>query len=185
MPGKTKHFQTLFWTPGWSHAVFAIPQCLFACLDIRLCDCPGLVMPNYAHLELQVRSYFDVAYERSHASRQVLCGILPITRVPSLPSCLHYVAERLPLEKVLDLSHPSPPPPPPAEDKRTWRPEQLARRAAEQEARRAAEEAANKERVWTAMDILTAFAERHGWLTAQVGRPDVMRAGNARKSNQT
>ncbi|OSX67289.1 hypothetical protein POSPLADRAFT_1176061 [Postia placenta MAD-698-R-SB12] len=29
-PGKTKHFQTLFWTP-----------------EVRLVDCPGLVMPNF------------------------------------------------------------------------------------------------------------------------------------------
>jgi hypothetical protein len=29
------------------------------------------------------------------------------------------------------------------------------------------------------MDILTAYAERNGWVTAKAGRPDVMRAGNA------
>ncbi|KZV83143.1 P-loop containing nucleoside triphosphate hydrolase protein [Exidia glandulosa HHB12029] len=133
-PGKTKHFQTLFWTP-----------------EIRLCDCPGLVMPNYTHLELQV-----------------LCGILPIARIPSLPSCVHYTAQRLPLEKILNLSHPSGATPA-SEDKRTWRPEQLARRATQ----------GSTEREWTAMDIMTAFAERNGWMTAKAGRPDVMRAGNA------
>ena len=33
---QTKHFQTLFWTP-----------------EIRLVDCPGLVMPNYVPMEMQ------------------------------------------------------------------------------------------------------------------------------------
>ncbi|KAI0785451.1 P-loop containing nucleoside triphosphate hydrolase protein [Irpex lacteus] len=37
-PGKTKHFQTLFWTP-----------------EVRLVDCPGLVMPNLVPMETQVR----------------------------------------------------------------------------------------------------------------------------------
>ncbi|KAG6901216.1 hypothetical protein C0995_015204 [Termitomyces sp. Mi166 len=36
-PGKTKHFQTLFWTP-----------------DVRLVDCPGLIMPNFVPMEMQV-----------------------------------------------------------------------------------------------------------------------------------
>jgi len=33
--------------------------------------------------------------------------------------------------------------------------------------------------MWTAMDILTAYATKKGWVTAQAGRPDVHRAGNA------
>ncbi|EJD45742.1 P-loop containing nucleoside triphosphate hydrolase protein [Auricularia subglabra TFB-10046 SS5] len=134
-PGKTKHFQTLFWTP-----------------DIRLCDCPGLVMPNYTHLELQV-----------------LCGILPIARIPSLPSCVHYASQIIPLERILGLTHPSSSMPAP-KDKRTWRPGQQERVAA------AASEGGQ---TWTAMDIMTAFALKNGWVTAKAGRPDVMRAGNA------
>ena len=35
---QTKHFQTLFWTP-----------------EVRLVDCPGLVMPNFVPMETQVR----------------------------------------------------------------------------------------------------------------------------------
>ena len=35
---QTKHFQTLFWTP-----------------EVRLVDCPGLVMPNFVPMESQVR----------------------------------------------------------------------------------------------------------------------------------
>jgi len=32
---------------------------------------------------------------------------------------------------------------------------------------------------WTAMDILTSYADQKGWVTAKAGRPDVNRAGNA------
>ncbi|KAF7307090.1 G domain-containing protein [Mycena indigotica] len=83
-PGKTKHFQTLFFTP-----------------DVRLVDCPGLVMPNLVPLEIQV-----------------LSGILPISRLAAVPFCTHYAAQLLPLEKILRISKPQP-----AEivDKRTWR----------------------------------------------------------------
>lgn len=34
---------------------------------------------------------------------------------------------------------------------------------------------------WTAMDILTAYADARGWVTAKAGRPDVHRAGNSSK----
>ncbi|KAF9270625.1 P-loop containing nucleoside triphosphate hydrolase protein [Marasmius fiardii PR-910] len=85
-PGKTKHFQTLFWTS-----------------DIRLVDCPGLVMPNYMPTEMQV-----------------LCGVLPIARLSAIPACVYFAAQLLPLEKIFRLTHPSVLDPPP-EDKRTWR----------------------------------------------------------------
>lgn len=42
-------------------------------------------------------------------------------------------------------------------------------------------EGAKKEPKWTAMDIMTAYADRKGWVTAKAGRPDVNRAGNASK----
>lgn len=32
------------------------------------------------------------------------------------------------------------------------------------------------------MDILTAYANLKGWVTAKAGRPDIHRAGNASKS---
>ncbi|KAJ4485812.1 P-loop containing nucleoside triphosphate hydrolase protein [Lentinula aciculospora] len=85
-PGKTKHFQTLLWTP-----------------EIRLVDCPGLVMPNYVPMEMQV-----------------LSGVLPISRVSAIPACVHYVAQLLPLEIIYDLKHPRSEEPP-INDKRTWR----------------------------------------------------------------
>ncbi|KAI1789795.1 P-loop containing nucleoside triphosphate hydrolase protein [Ganoderma leucocontextum] len=137
-PGKTKHFQTLFWTP-----------------EVRLVDCPGLVIPNYVPMEMQV-----------------LSGILPISRVSAIPLCIYHAARLIPLEKVLGLAHPSLSAPAP-EDRRTWR-----------EGMRPAASAGDAtghpgEVVWTAMDILTAYATKKGWVTAKAGRPDVNRAGNA------
>ncbi|RPD57034.1 P-loop containing nucleoside triphosphate hydrolase protein [Lentinus tigrinus ALCF2SS1-6] len=133
-PGKTKHFQTLFWTP-----------------DVRLVDCPGLVFPNYVPMETQV-----------------LSGILPISRVSAIPLCIYYAACLLPLEKILGLAHPSLASPP-AADKRTWREGMRPHESQQQQ----------KGPVWTAMDILTAYANKKGWVTAKAGRPDVNRAGNA------
>ncbi|KAF7303234.1 G domain-containing protein [Mycena kentingensis (nom. inval.)] len=129
-PGRTKHFQTLFWTS-----------------EVRLVDCPGLVMPNLVPLEMQV-----------------LTGILPISRLSAVPFCTHFAATLLPLETILKLVQPGAPV---VVDKRTWR---------------AGERPASldpKNRPWTAMDVLVAYAEAKGWMTAQGGRPDVHRAGNA------
>ncbi|KAI5898014.1 P-loop containing nucleoside triphosphate hydrolase protein [Schizophyllum commune H4-8] len=130
-PGKTKHYQTLFLSP-----------------DIRLVDCPGLVLPSHHEMEAQV-----------------LAGILPISRVSAVPACIHHAARLLPLERILDLKHPSAAAPL-VEDKRTWRAGTGPK--VEQRTPR-----------WTAIDILIAYAEKKGWLTAKAGRPDVHRAGNA------
>ncbi|KAK0465576.1 P-loop containing nucleoside triphosphate hydrolase protein [Desarmillaria tabescens] len=129
-PGKTKHFQTLFWTP-----------------EVRLVDCPGLVMPNFIPMELQV-----------------LSGILPISRISSIPSCIHFVGKRLPIEEIYHLEHPNSKLPV-IEDKRTWRngEKRVVARSTE----------------WTAMDIMSAYADKRGWVTAKAGRMDVNRAGNA------
>ncbi|KAI0931779.1 hypothetical protein AcW2_000590 [Taiwanofungus camphoratus] len=132
-PGKTKHFQTLFWTP-----------------EVRLVDCPGLVMPNFVPMETQV-----------------LSGILPISRVSAIPLCIYHAAQLLPLERMYNLIHPSATAPL-VEDKRTWREEMRPRQQARQ-----------GQVLWTAMDILTAYATKKGWVTAKAGRPDVNRAGNA------
>ena len=104
---------------------------------------------------------------------QVLCGILPISRVSAVPSCIYYAAQLLPLERIFNLVHPSTKLAP-VEDKRTWR-----------DGRKADAEGSNGNltpHVWTAMDILTAYAHAKGWVTAKAGRPDVHRAGNASKS---
>lgn len=134
-PLKTKHFQTLFWTP-----------------DVRLVDCPGLVIPNYVPMEVQV-----------------LSGILPISRVSAVPACVYYASELLPLERIYNLNHPNSKQSP-VEDKRTWRDDARA--------------PSNKDvspPSWTAMDILAAYADFKGWVTAKAGRSDVNRAGNASK----
>jgi len=131
-PGKTKHFQTLFWTP-----------------DVRLVDCPGLVMPNFVPMETQV-----------------LSGILPISKVSAIPACIHHASLLLPLERVFGLAHPSLSAPA-AEDKRTWRKP------------RSPDRSKKPEPAWTAMDVLTAYADVKNWVTAKAGRPDVNRAGNA------
>lgn len=133
-PGKTKHFQTLFWTP-----------------EVRLVDCPGLVIPNLVPMETQV-----------------LSGILPISRVSAVPLCIHHAAQLLPLERILALTHPASGAAP-ADDKRTWREPRTAAQQQQQQ---------QQQPVWTAMDVLTAYALKKGWLTAKAGRPDVNRAGN-------
>ncbi|OBZ79348.1 Guanine nucleotide-binding protein-like 1 [Grifola frondosa] len=122
-------------------------------LTIGLIDCPGLVMPNYVPMEMQV-----------------LSGILPISRVSAVPLCIHFAAQLLPLEQIYNLVHPSLAAPA-VEDRRTWR-----------EGMRSREQSAVlKENglPWTAMDVLTAYANKKGWVTAKAGRPDVNRAGNA------
>ncbi|KZT30803.1 P-loop containing nucleoside triphosphate hydrolase protein [Neolentinus lepideus HHB14362 ss-1] len=134
-PGKTKHFQTLFLTP-----------------EIRFVDCPGLVMPNYIPLELQV-----------------LSGILPISHISSIPSCIHYTASLLPFEQILNLVHALSLDPEKG-DKRTWRKGMQPRTGTSD---------SDRTLKWTAMDILTAYANYKGWVTAKAGRPDIMRAGNA------
>ncbi|KIJ22078.1 hypothetical protein PAXINDRAFT_105871 [Paxillus involutus ATCC 200175] len=175
-PGKTKHFQTLFWTS-----------------DVRLVDCPGLVMPSFVPMDIQV-----------------LSGVLPISRISAIPFCVHQIARLLPLERILGLTHPSLSTSPafamsasnttagtiattaepdesskpnysksksgtsiPAmyvEDKRTWRPGQRLLTQTK---------AQSNELKWTANDIMIAYAEKKGWVTAKAGRPDIHRAGNA------
>ena len=97
---------------------------------------------------------------------QVLSGILPISKVSAVPACVHHASLLLPLERVFNLKHPSLSTPA-AEDKRTWREP------------RACDQPTKLEPAWTAMDILTAYANVKNWVTAKAGRPDVNRAGNA------
>jgi len=84
----------------------------------------------------------------------------------------------MPLEEILNLTHPSiANPEPPVEDKRTWRVDRGDGNAV----RALNSQTEPKEIKWTAMDIMTAYALQKGWLTAKAGRPDVNRAGNASK----
>ncbi|KAK7680577.1 hypothetical protein QCA50_016359 [Cerrena zonata] len=142
-PGKTKHFQTLFWTS-----------------QVRLVDCPGLVIPNYTPMETQV-----------------LSGILPISRVSAVSLCIYHAAKLLPLERIYGLEHPSlAEGSQRREDKRTWREDK--RKEKEEEKKEEIKERGEKGVVWTAMDVLVAFALKKGWVTAKAGRPDINRAGN-------
>ena len=107
---------------------------------------------------------------------QVLAGILPISQVASMASCIQFVCERMALETILRLDHPS------AkdavqEDKRTWR------TGMDKVGGSSAIDSDVAPRVWTTMDVMTAYATDKGWLTAQAGRPDINRAGNASMSN--
>jgi hypothetical protein len=99
---------------------------------------------------------------------QVLAGILPISRVSAIPSCIHYIGNLLPLEKIFKLTHPSLANLP-VEDKRTWRTGIPLSHVGDK----------GRSIEWTAMDILTSYADKKGWVTAKAGRSDIMRAGNA------
>ncbi|EKM61304.1 uncharacterized protein PHACADRAFT_134794 [Phanerochaete carnosa HHB-10118-sp] len=132
-------------------------QTLFWTHEVRLVDCPGLVMPNLVPMETQV-----------------LSGVLPISRVSAVPLCIYHAAQLLPLERILELEHPAAKAAP-ADDKRTWR---EPRGAEQQHQHQQQQQQQRKAPDWTAMDILTAFALKKGWVTAKAGRPDVNRAGN-------
>ena len=143
--------------------------------------------------------FLHLQRHRVHLQKQVLSGVLPISRISAVPFCVHQLARLLPLEQNLQLTHPSstssasnatatvastsdrsskaksnPNPVPtnttPVEDKRTWRPGQRQLEQTEDQPRAPR---------WTANDIMTAYAEKKGWVTAKAGRPDIHRAGNA------
>ncbi|GMK54708.1 hypothetical protein CspeluHIS016_0112940 [Cutaneotrichosporon spelunceum] len=73
-PGKTKHFQTIFWG---------------ADEQVKIVDCPGLVCPSPAPMELQA-----------------MAGTLPISQIPSMPACTAFVARHMPLEDVFRIPRP-------------------------------------------------------------------------------
>lgn len=98
---------------------------------------------------------------------QVLSGILPISKVSAIAACAHHALLLLPLERMFVLKHPSLLTPMASEDKRTWREPRIQ------------DESKKAEPGWTAMDVLTAYADARGWVTAKAARPDVNRAGNA------
>ncbi|KAJ9119139.1 hypothetical protein QFC22_003630 [Naganishia vaughanmartiniae] len=142
--------------------------------DVRIVDCPGLVLPSLTSVEMQVQA-----------------GILPISQVSSVASCIHHIACALPLEKALNVASPA-----------RWAEERdrrlriqsriTTRRRDDHEERedgrraepvvhaRTAEgrEEGVGEEQWTAGDILQGWAEYRGYVTAKAGRPDTNRAGN-------
>lgn len=79
-PGKTKHFQTLFVTP-----------------ELRLCDCPGLVMPRLA----------------TSTADMVAAGVVPIDRLTDVISSIAAIAARVSRHQMLaklKISMPRPKP---------------------------------------------------------------------------
>ncbi|KAL3474505.1 hypothetical protein BJX99DRAFT_231438 [Aspergillus californicus] len=69
-PGKTKHFQTLFLSP-----------------EIMLCDCPGLVFPNFASTKAEL----------------VVNGVLPIDQQREFTGPAGLVAQRIPKQFMDDV----------------------------------------------------------------------------------
>lgn len=67
MPGKTKHFQTLFLEGA-------------ACWNLCLCDCPGLVFPSFANSK----------------SEMMCCGVLPIDTMKDYISPVSLITHRVP-----------------------------------------------------------------------------------------
>ncbi|KND04258.1 hypothetical protein, variant [Spizellomyces punctatus DAOM BR117] len=100
--------------------------------DVRLCDCPGLVFPAIVPKPLQI-----------------LAGMYRISQVQEPYTSIQYLAERVPLEEILNLHHPDQDDPDTAS---TFH--------------------------WSAWRICEAFALDRGFLTARVARPDVYRAAN-------
>ncbi|ODO10572.1 hypothetical protein I350_01169 [Cryptococcus amylolentus CBS 6273] len=138
-PGKTKHFQTMFWGSK---------------KEVKIVDCPGLVCPSLAGLEVQA-----------------LAGIIPISQIPSLPSCLTFASSHLPIETIFKVPRPAP------EDdsfqtevKKTYRHEWQAERARKRDEER-------KHR-WSVGGVLEERAIDKGFMTAKGGRPDINRAAD-------
>ncbi|BGP31353.1 hypothetical protein JCM10296v2_003117 [Rhodotorula toruloides] len=132
-------------TPGKTKTL----QTIYWNYSLRLCDCPGLVCPSAAGFE-----------------RQVLGGVLPIQNVEAV---LHFIGQRLPLEKVLKLKH--------ADE--AWQGQEEDEEdefSLDSPEERAAKRDAARPR-WTTDELLAAYALQQGFVTAKVGRPDIYRAG--------
>ncbi|RKP28127.1 hypothetical protein SYNPS1DRAFT_11664, partial [Syncephalis pseudoplumigaleata] len=107
-------------------------QTLHLSPTLRLCDGPGLVFPSLLPRALQI-----------------LSGIYNVAQVQEPYTAIHFLAERVPVERVLNLK----PPHHTAGD-------------------------ADHDYEWSAWDICEAFAIQRGFMTARGARPDVSRAAN-------
>jgi ribosome biogenesis GTPase A len=81
-PGHTKHFQTIYIDLSDDSGLTT---------RFKLCDCPGLVFPAV-----------DICKEL-----QVISGVFPISQVREVFSAIRYLAERVPIERIYNLSPPS------------------------------------------------------------------------------
>jgi hypothetical protein len=76
---------------------------------------------------------------------------------------VHFIGQRLPLEKVLRLRHPDEDDEPPRTTTREFSLDGPPPK--------------KKERKWTTDDVLVSYALQQNFVTAKVGRPDIYRAG--------
>lgn len=148
-PARPRHYRydsaSLGGAKECSAETTSSPQTIYWNKNLRLCDCPGLVCPSSAGYE-----------------RQVLGGVLPIQNVESV---LHFVGQRMPLEKPLRLRH--------EDEVRVER--QLDAEAEEDEfsldtpEERAAQRRTRVEQMvarWTTDELLSAYAEQQGELSS-------------------
>uniref|UniRef100_A0A8C4RNW1 Guanine nucleotide-binding protein-like 1 n=1 Tax=Erpetoichthys calabaricus TaxID=27687 RepID=A0A8C4RNW1_ERPCA len=64
-------------------------QTYFLTPSVRLCDCPGLIFPSLVNRHLQI-----------------LAGIYPVSQIQEPYTTVGYLAERIPIQKILKLKHP-------------------------------------------------------------------------------
>lgn len=107
-------------------------QTIFLTRTVRLCDCPGLVFPS-----------------KVPKSLQILAGSFPIAQVREPYTAIRYIAERIPLQKLLKLKHPD-----------------------------AVGNTLGHSLAWSPFDICDAWAEKRGFITAKAARNDTYRAAN-------
>lgn len=121
-------------TPGHTKHL----QTIFLSDSVRLCDCPGLVFPGLAPRELQV-----------------LAGMYPIAQAREPYAAVKYLADRVPLVRILNLES------------------EIERLEADVE-----EPGYIASTGWTAWKICEAWAIKRGFRTAKAARLDVFRAAN-------
>ncbi|GAA5892459.1 uncharacterized protein JCM6883_007365 [Sporobolomyces salmoneus] len=91
--------------------------------------------------------------------RQVLAGVLPIQNIEPT---LRFIGQRIPLEKVLKLKH---------ED------EVEEEQKQDEFSLEVSPPKKEEKGRWTTDELLSAYADQQGFITAKVGRPDIYRAG--------
>lgn len=121
-------------TPGHTKHL----QTIFLSDSVRLCDCPGLVFPGLASRELQI-----------------LAGMYPIAQVREPYAAVKYLADRVPLVRILNLET------------------EIKRLEVDME-----EPGYISSTGWTAWKICEAWAMKRGFRTAKAARLDVFRAAN-------
>lgn len=121
-------------TPGHTKHL----QTIFLSDSVRLCDCPGLVFPGLAPRELQI-----------------LAGMYPIAQVREPYAAVKYLADRVPLVRILNLER------------------EVEKLETDQE-----DPGYISSTGWTAWKICEAWAIKRGFRTAKAARLDVFRAAN-------